>query len=90
MSHQFQPLPCGRFHDLIVRLDLVDTGFLGWLVRHPESRRQVIYAVLAKVGAEFLRPQRQGHRATEPSNEQLLALRYVSKDLRKLRPVLSH
>lgn len=86
MNHQFKPLPSGRFHDLIVRLDLMDAGFLGWLVRLPESRRQVMYAIMAKTCADFLRPRQQGHTATEPSNEQLLALRSVLKDMRQLRP----
>jgi hypothetical protein len=58
--YRFEALPNGRIHDLIVSLDLADPGFLGWLTRLPEGRRQVIYAVMTKVGAEFLRPVQQG------------------------------
>jgi hypothetical protein len=86
MSSQFQPLPGGRFHDLIVRLDLVDAGFMGWLVRLPESRRQVVYAVLAKTGAEFLRPIRQGQKPAMPDGAQLVAFSPVLKKLRQLSP----
>ncbi|MFC4172988.1 hypothetical protein ACFOYU_13105 [Microvirga sp. GCM10011540] len=85
MDFDFQPLPKGRTHDLVVSLDRVDPGFLGWLTRLPENRRQIMYAVLAKAGADFLRPRRQGQEPTRPSSEQLLALRPVLTDMRQLR-----
>jgi hypothetical protein len=84
--YRFEALPNGRFHDLFVSLDKVDPGFLGWIIRLPESRRQVAYAILSNVGAEFLRPNRQGQKPALPNHEQLIALRPVLKDMRELRP----
>ncbi len=83
--YRFNALPNGRFHDLIVSLDTVDPGFLGWLIRLPEGSRQVVFAVLARVGADFLRPLREGQEPNLPSPEQLTALSPVLKDMRKLR-----
>src|SRR5688500_98818 len=84
--YRFAALPSGRFHDLIVSLDIVDPGFLGWIMRLPEGRRQLIYAILTNVGAEFLRPIRQSQEPALPNHEQLIALRPVLKDMRELRP----
>lgn len=84
--YRFEALPNGRFHDLIVSLDIVDPGFLGWIMRLPEGRRQLIYAVLTTVGAEFLRPIRQSQEPALPNHEQLIALCPVLKDMRELRP----
>ena len=85
MEHGYQPLPSGRMHDFIVNLDLLDAGFLGWLIRLPERRRQVAFAVLSRAGANIPRTIRQSREVSQPACEQLLALHPVITDTRQLR-----
>ncbi|WP_201861193.1 hypothetical protein [Microvirga soli] len=68
-------------HDFIVALDIVDAGFLGWLIRLSEHRRQIVFAVLSRVGANIPRTICQ----SQEVSEQLLALRPVLADIRQLR-----
>jgi hypothetical protein len=82
---QFQSLPRGRFYDLIVQLDVVEPGFLGWVTRLSESRRQVVYCVLARVGVEFLYLRNPRQVLRPPDNEQLLSLCPALQDMRQLR-----
>jgi hypothetical protein len=44
----------GRYLDLILALDEIDPGFTGWLMRLPNERQQVMFAVLAKGASEVL------------------------------------
>ncbi len=52
--YRYSSIREGRFLDLILALDEIDPGFAGWLMRLPNERQQVMFAVLAKAANEVL------------------------------------
>jgi hypothetical protein len=74
--YRFRSLPPGLFHDLIVQLDLVDPGLLGWLTRLNRDRQQVMFAVLSRAAGHLLSVQRL--RSSTP---------LIAPDLSSLKPL---
>lgn len=77
-SHQHQPLPAGRLHDLIVGLDLLDAGFLGFILRLSHSRQQAAFAVLS--------PHLPPIRERKPTLDHLTTVLPVAAEVRRLHP----
>ncbi|WP_029032397.1 hypothetical protein [Salinarimonas rosea] len=76
--NQHQPLPAGRLHDLIVSLDLIDAGFLGFVLRLSSLRQQAAFAVLSR----HVPPIRE----RKPNLDHLTSVLPVAADVRRLHP----
>ncbi|GGK46130.1 hypothetical protein [Salinarimonas ramus] len=76
--HQHHPLPAGRLHDLIVAIDGLDAGFLGFVLRLSNGRQQAAFAVLSR----HLPPIRE----RKPSLDHLTSVLPFAADVRRLHP----
>jgi hypothetical protein len=84
--HWFSSIPQGRYLDLILALDEIDPGFAGWLMRLPNKRQQIIYAVLIKAACDLLSLRLSPENRVALVRSQRERLRTLTLAMRSCRP----